>query len=83
MLGRTYNIQAHTYISNDRIDSALVDIQGLKSDRIAHITISHIKGAVPAESNDLIQNQHHNFFRQLNLPISKSKKNQVMKNKKK
>lgn len=59
MLGRTYNIKAHTYISNDRIDSALVDIQGLKSDRIAHITISHIKGAVPAESNDLIQNPQH------------------------
>lgn len=69
MLGRTFTIRTILYISNDEIDAVIVDIDDLKRQNPgpAHITISHKKGVVPAQANDMIQNP--DFKEKLNLKL--------------
>jgi hypothetical protein len=45
------------YASNDIIDAAIVDIDGLQRQEPgpAHITISHKKGVLPAKANDMVK----------------------------
>ena len=57
MVGRTFTIKAFMYASNDDIDAAIVDIDGLQRQDPgpAHITISHKKGVMPSEANNMIR----------------------------
>ena len=56
-------------MSNDKIDAAIVNVDGLKRQDSgpAHITISHKKGVMPAESKDMIQRP--DFKEKLNLRL--------------
>ena len=69
MLGRTFTIRTVLYVSNDEIDAVIVDIDGLKRQDPgpAHITISHKKGVMSAQANDMIQNP--DFKEKLNLKL--------------
>ena len=57
MLGRSFPIHAFMYASNDIIDAAIVDIDGLQRQEPgpAHITISHKKDVLPAKANDMVK----------------------------
>jgi len=61
LIGRKYSIQANMYLANREIDALLVSIQGLKRQDSgqAHITISHKKGVMPAQTNDMIKNPEY------------------------
>lgn len=56
MIGRSFSIHAFMYASDDNIDAAIVDINGLKRQESgpAHITISHTAGVPPAEANNML-----------------------------
>ena len=69
MLGRSFSISTSRYVSDDKIDAVIVDINGLERQMpgLAHITISHKKGVMPAYANDMIKRPE--FHEKLNLKL--------------
>ena len=69
MLGRSFSISTSRYVSDDRIDAVIVDVNGLERQMPgpAHITISHKKGVMPAYANDMIKRP--DFHEKLNLKL--------------
>ena len=69
MLGRSFSISTSRYVSDDKIDAVIVDVNGLERQMPgpAHITISHKKGVMPAYANDMIKRP--DFHEKLNLKL--------------